>query len=106
MRELINAGANVNAMTDQGQRTPLHTALLSGGSKNLEMVKLLIEAGADVNASNRPPLFDACREGNIEIVRALIDAGAQVNTANNLGESVLACTALCRMLAVLARPRS
>jgi cytohesin len=90
MRELIAAGADVNAMSE-GDRTPLHMALLRGGKKNLEMVQLLVEAGSDVNASDRPPLFDACRGGNVEIVQALIDAGANVNATNDVGESVLAC---------------
>src|SRR5207253_1420572 len=40
-------GANVNAKTDHDGRTPLHDAALGA---HLEMVKLLVEHGADVNA--------------------------------------------------------
>jgi hypothetical protein len=54
--------------------------------RNIEIVKALIEAGADVNTisySGRTPLFDAVRYHNIEMVKALIEAGADVNKADN-----------------------
>jgi ankyrin repeat protein len=43
---LISKGADVNAKTDKGGSTPLHTA------DNKEIAELLIAEGADVNAKN------------------------------------------------------
>jgi ankyrin repeat protein len=46
---LIRKGANINATRDDGW-TPLHEAAKEG---DVEMVKLLIERGADVNAKTK-----------------------------------------------------
>lgn len=45
VRELLAAGADVNARDEDGA-TPLHYA---GGECATEIVRLLLEAGADVN---------------------------------------------------------
>lgn len=49
---------------------------------NEEMVNLLIAEGADVN--HNAPLIYACKQGNINIVRSLIQAGANVALRHNL----------------------
>ena len=57
-----------------------------------KLVKLLIDAGADVNAINfwfETPLLQAAFVGNIEIVKVLIDAGAGLEYTNRFGMSVL-----------------
>ncbi|KAI1645468.1 ankyrin repeat-containing domain protein [Daldinia loculata] len=64
--------------------TLLDTAVLTG---NEEMVQVLLDAGADVNARaktgfldrNNSPLHVACQLGLIDMVRLLLDAGADVN---------------------------
>ena len=71
---LIQAGA-VNATND----SPLSFAVRHS---NVEMLKALIEAGANVNDPNYPLLHIAIRQGNIEVVRILIAAGANVNDPN------------------------
>jgi ankyrin repeat protein len=91
---LIARGADVNHRNRLGL-TPLHFACLgvganialkkfdSGviipGSNALpELVGLLVESGADVNAATRDgftPLMAAAQEGYLSIVRALLDAG-------------------------------
>jgi len=79
VRELIDAGADVNARNTSGS-TPLYLA------SDEDIVKLLIDAGADVNAmdtSGTAPLHNASKMGNTNIVRLLIDAGADVNVKNN-----------------------
>lgn len=43
---------------------------------NLEMLKILVEAGADVNASNGEPLSKAVENGNAEMVDYLLKKGA------------------------------
>jgi ankyrin repeat protein len=47
VRWLLSQGANVNASSDGGPHTALHSAAWNG---DLEMVKLLVGAGADVSA--------------------------------------------------------
>lgn len=57
---------------------------------DVEGVRLLIEAGADVNARTdigSTPLHRAIGGGNVEIVRMLLDAGALPDLKNNFGET-------------------
>ncbi|KAF8462149.1 ankyrin repeat-containing domain protein [Kalaharituber pfeilii] len=59
---------------------------LQGASSNghIEIVKLLLAAGADVNKQNwqkYTPLHLASNYGYLEIVKLLLVAGAEVNTA-------------------------
>lgn len=58
----------------------------------IEMVKLLIKAGANVNCTDvdgNTPLIHATLNGYTEIVRLLINAGANVNKRNKSGNSPL-----------------
>lgn len=59
--------------------TALHFAAEAG---HLEIATLLLETGADVNATNRfahTPLHNAAREGRLELVNLLLAKGAEVN---------------------------
>lgn len=60
-------------------RTALHQVAANG---NLSMIKLLVQEGAPVNATNstgETPLHLAARFGHLEAVKYLISAGAMVN---------------------------
>lgn len=80
----IAHGADLNAYTADGPRggfTALHAA---SRANYLEIVALLIEAGADVNIrADAPhgatPLHWAIRSGNADVVRMLVEAGCDVN---------------------------
>ena len=51
----------------------------------LEMVRLLLDASADMNSETTDsltPLHLAAQEGYLEIARLLLDAGADKNSAN------------------------
>lgn len=69
--------------------TPLH---LAATGTNSNILKLLINAGANLNAQDyygNTPLHKAVEAKNFELLKILIDAGANVNKINNFG-----CTAL------------
>ncbi len=90
---LINNGINVNTFVQPHQVTFLHKACEHG---NLEIVKLLIEAGADINIPSKDqneykgatPLMYAVSFLNADIVEYLVEHGADVNAKAD-GVSVL-----------------
>ena len=69
---LLNAGVPANRPCYRAS-FPLSFA---GQSGNLEIVKLLVKFGADVNAGAEKPLFAAATKGHVEIVRFLLESGA------------------------------
>jgi ankyrin repeat protein len=91
---LIDAGANVNTIHDQGQGCALEYAVgsdleWSEEPTNVELVRILLRAGADVNpieVDDDYPLTKAAERGEIEVVALLISAGADVNSIHT-GES-------------------
>ncbi|MDT3405589.1 ankyrin repeat domain-containing protein [Mucilaginibacter terrae] len=83
---LKKGGINVDKRDGLGN-TPLYY-VCSKGAKDI--VKLLINAGADVNLANNTsetPLHLAARAGSKEIIKMLVDAGADVNAGNNTGQT-------------------
>lgn len=71
----IELGADVNKESEHG--SPLFRAV---GHGNVETIKVLIDAGADLNAKhefNRTPLNWAIANGNLEVVKVLMEAGAK-----------------------------
>jgi ankyrin repeat protein len=84
---LLAAGAQLNP-ADAG-RTPLIRAV---EKKDLSLMKLLLNRGADVNWKNRSGLtllMAAVAEGSPDAVKFLIDAGADVNAQSNDGKTAL-----------------
>lgn len=68
---------------------------------NLEIVNLLLSAGANVNAASnygRTPIMYLNEGATVEFVRALLLAGANVNAHDERGESVLmAAVSSCKL---------
>ncbi|MCF6768163.1 ankyrin repeat domain-containing protein [Thiotrichales bacterium 19S11-10] len=67
------------------QYTVIYDAIYSS---NIEILKMLIKAGADVNYKNTnktTPLHHAAQLGDIEKVKLLIENGADANTRNKIG---------------------
>jgi ankyrin repeat protein len=54
------------------------------------IVKLLIEKGADIHIHNDHLFLDAARAGHFNIVKLLLDNGANVHTSNNMAISYAA----------------
>lgn len=85
-KQLIGQGAEVN----QPGWTPLHYAATHSAPASVEMVALLLEHSAYIDAASpndTTPLMMAARYGNTETVKLLIDAGADVTLRNQQGLS-------------------
>ncbi len=110
IRFLIEAGADVNAQRDDGW-TALIIASLSGSDSitkrlvdpesnketwvrvptkgHVDTVKVLIEAGADVNAKDKEGRTVLMYASTGEIAKILIEAGAELNAKDQNGETAL-----------------
>lgn len=89
VQELLDAGANINALDDELEHTPLILAV----SFNYEdIIKLLINRGADINAGNKrkvTPIYYALHRNNLPLVKLLKDSGAEVDLNIALHNAVL-----------------
>ncbi|KAK7423684.1 hypothetical protein QQX98_000874 [Neonectria punicea] len=87
--ELVKAGSNPNHAGYDGRSSMYWASFCS----NVELVKLLIERGGDVNHQWRrdgnTAVSVAASKGNIGVVRVLVDAGADVGVKNKMGETAL-----------------
>lgn len=85
---LLNAGGDVNAVTDRGTH-PLHAAAQNGSTKIMDR---LLNAGANVNVANdsgQTPLFFAVRFGHPDMAERLVAKGASVATSDRWGRTPL-----------------
>jgi ankyrin repeat protein len=79
VRELLKTDIRVNHLNRMGW-TALHEAIIlgDGGARHTEVVRLLVEAGADVNLADKEgvtPLAHAKNKGFSEIAEILEEAG-------------------------------
>jgi len=90
VRGLISAKADVNIQDSINGDTPLNDAC-SNNSNNLEIIKLLIDNGANVNAltgakeAYYTPLMSACYGHFLEAAQLLLENGANINHMNSDG---------------------
>ena len=89
MQMLLAMRANVEDRGIKGDYTPLMEAAMNG---HLDIVKLLIHHGADVNAQSscgNTPLMLACANGHEQVVKYLLKFGANVEDHNENGHTPL-----------------
>ncbi|HPC94235.1 MAG TPA: ankyrin repeat domain-containing protein [Sedimentisphaerales bacterium] len=120
VKQLVASGADVNKGTEDGQ-TPLHGATERESEEVLEIVKILVSHGADVNAkvlgdgtsnawAGKTPLHNAASvlllgddlepHGNVAVVEYLLAHGADVNARDALGCTPLSDSLFAGNLAV------
>lgn len=93
---LLSRGATVDG-TDQAKQTALIVAAgantngPSGPGSTVDMMTLLLDKGAKVNAvsDNGTALHSACRSGNVKNINFLLDHGASVELADGKGQMPL-----------------
>ena len=89
----LSQSASVNCQFKDDLYTPLHTACSSSiNNGSLEVLKLLLERGADGNACNKwreTPLLIAANNGHRTAVELLLDHGADPSLCSEAGWSAL-----------------
>ncbi len=94
IKDLLEAGSNVNM---QSKRNPSLVNIAdytypdkAFSDKALESMKMLVEAGADINIQDQygqTPLMRAVRRENKDFVKYLCDAGADLEIKDNSGKT-------------------
>lgn len=87
---LIDQGANVSLAANNPMKVaPLHA---STSGRHLEIVRMLVENGGDVNARQQQgwtPLHGAAQNGDTEIVKLLLAHGADREARSDTGQTPL-----------------
>jgi ankyrin repeat protein len=103
VRKVLDAGFDVNQKDDVDGQTPL---IYASAVDNVEMVTLLLDRGADVNATTsfgHTALIIATMEGFTSIVNELCLHSADVNIYNNEGRGALYIAAGRGYLAIVKK---
>jgi hemoglobin len=101
---LLRLGMDADAL-DRGGHTSLYcVANQCATATGPEVVRMLVRAGADVNAcggvTRATALHMAARRGHVEIARALIDCGAAIEARDSKGDTPLQRAINCRRSAI------
>ena len=103
-RVLLAAGADVNARSENAFSVlPIHSAVAGGHDA---VVAVLVEAGADVNATQRhgwTPLHGAAQNGSLVSVERLLAAGADPAARNDDGVDAITLARQAGHEAIVAR---
>eukprot|EP00118_Oscarella_pearsei_P003104 m.12968 g.12968 ORF g.12968 m.12968 type:complete len:2147 (+) comp24414_c0_seq2:49-6489(+) len=83
---LVNSGANVNAITEETQETPLSLCCCGG---LVEVATFLLDHGADIELGASTPIMEAAQEGHYDLVKMLLERGAKADAVANNGDTAL-----------------
>lgn len=89
--DTVKAGKDINVKVDDKGNTMLHIYCM-GGKSAIAAITMLLEAGADVNATNyngETPLLLSVESDNAEVCQTLIENGAKLDIQDNLGRTPL-----------------
>ena len=81
LEKLLKCPRSPNTRDAEGQ-TPLHHAAEHG---HVEPMRLLLEAGAEIDTPSKTPLHAAVESGHLEAVRFLVQNGAQKDVLDDFG---------------------
>ena len=101
VRECLVKGQSVGSL-DANRLTPLHLACMQG---HIDTVRVLLQAGADVNAAGgsngRRPIHEATEWGSVPLVKLLLQAGANPTAETYDGHSLQQLSRSVQMSAFL-----
>jgi ankyrin repeat protein len=94
LKTLLTLDIDINVKAQRIEETRIEETLLHKAAKNghTEVVTLLLDRGADINAINcdgSTPLHKAASNGHTEVVRLLLDKGADINAPSRDGSTPL-----------------
>jgi uncharacterized protein len=90
LQEAIAAGWNIEegiVLSSHTTLSPLDLALIS---QRMDVVKLLVEHGVNLNVHHNPAFLKAVRYGKEDIVRYIAAQGAELDKLNQIGSGAYA----------------
>ncbi len=93
VKESYAEGVDINATAGFEGCTVSPALIEAAGGGHLEVVKFLLDKGADINVrswnSNETPIMSATWSGHAKVIKVFIEKGADVNAVDSKGRTAL-----------------